>query len=458
MERNISLNELSGIINVICDPLFVKDREHRWIIINDAFCNLVKYTKEEMLGKSDYDFFPKHESDIFWQKDEQVFLSGMDNTSEETVTDSNNDIHIISTKKSLFTSSNGDKFIVGIFRDITQIKSAEIEIHESKRKLTTLIDNLPGVVYRCKNDKDWTMEFISEGSYELTGYKADDFIENKIIPFNNIIAEEYRELLWAKWQKALQEHRKFSDSYIIIKADGERRHVFEWGCGVYDSQDNVVALEGFITDITEKVATEEALRKSKAMLKQELEAILVPDIEIKDEDLKNILDTESLQLLLEDFSNLTNMGTAFLDLKGTVLAAAGWKDICTKFHRVNPESCKNCIESDLFLSGHVEEGKCIAYKCKNNLWDVITPLIIGNKHVGNIYTGQFFHSNEEIDYSTFLAQAEKYGFDKDEYMKALSKVPRYDKEHLDFLMSFLTRLSSLISRISYSNLKLTKAI
>ncbi|MDP4175881.1 MAG: PAS domain S-box protein [Bacteroidota bacterium] len=458
MERNIAFEELNGIINIISDPLFVKDREHRWIIVNDALCHLVKHTREEMLSKSDYDFFPKHEADNLWQKDEQVFLSGVDNTSEETITDSNNIIHIISTKKSLFTSSNGDKFIVGIFRDITQIKSAEIETLESKRKLTTLIDNLPGIVYRCKNDKDWTMEFISEGCFELTGYKAEDIIDNKIIPFNNIISEEYREFLWSKWQKVLQEHRKFSDSYVIVRADGERRHVFEWGCGVYDNKGNVVALEGFITDITEKVTTEEALRKSKAMLKQELDSILVPDIEIKDEDLKNILNTESLQLLLEDFSNLTNMGSAFLDLKGTVLAAAGWKDICTKFHRVNPESAKNCTESDLFLSGNVENGKCVVYKCKNNLWDVITPLIIGNKHVGNIYTGQFFYSDEEIDNNTFLTQAEKYGFDKDEYMKAVSRVPRYDKEHLDFLMSFLTRLSSLISRISYSNLKLTKAI
>ena len=87
---------------------------------------------------------------------------------------------------------------------------------------------------------------------------------------------------------------------------------------------------------------------------------------------------------------VTKMGFALIDLKGNVLVGTGWQDICTKFHRVNPQTCKNCVESDLELTRGLENGEIRLYKCKNNMWDVVTPLFIGDKHVANVFFGQFF--------------------------------------------------------------------
>ncbi|HEX3014288.1 MAG TPA: PAS domain S-box protein [Methanobacterium sp.] len=94
-----SRNYLDKIIDSIADPVFVKDKKHRWVLVNDAFCDLMGYSREKLLGKSDYDFLSAHEASIFWDKDEEVFKKGMENVNEEEVTDSEGNLHIIVTKK-----------------------------------------------------------------------------------------------------------------------------------------------------------------------------------------------------------------------------------------------------------------------------------------------------------------------------------------------------------------------
>ena len=81
----------------------------------------------------------------------------------------------------------------------------------------------------------------------------------------------------------------------------------------------------------------------------------------------------ALQSLMDDFYELARFPMAIIDLKGKVLVGVGWQDICTKFHRVHPETCANCIESDTELSAGVPPGECRLYKCKNHMWDIATP-------------------------------------------------------------------------------------
>ena len=176
------------------------------------------------------------------------------------------------------------------------------------------------------------------------------------------------------------------------------------------------------------------------------------------QELSNIIDSKALQAMMDDLYSVTKIGCAVLDLKGNILASAGWQDICSKFHRVNPQSLWNCLESDLILTRGVARGEFRAYKCKNNMWDIVTPLIIGKKHVGNIFSGQFFFNDEVIDRETFSKQAEKFGFDKAEYLKALDRVPKWDRTMIESLMRFYVELSEMISKLSYSNLKLVKTL
>jgi PAS domain S-box-containing protein len=127
-----SKDYLNKIINSIGDPVFVKDRQHRLVLVNDAECRLAGHTREELLGKTDYDFFPKDQVDIFWEKDELVFNTGKENANEETITEAQGDIRTIITKKTLYTDTAGDKFIVGVIRDITERKHTEDNLKKAK--------------------------------------------------------------------------------------------------------------------------------------------------------------------------------------------------------------------------------------------------------------------------------------------------------------------------------------
>ena len=113
-------------------------------------------------------------------------------------------------------------------------------------------------------------------------------------------------------------------------------------------------------------------------------------------NLSEIFDVKAVQKMMDSFYNITNIGIVIIDMQGNVLVANGWQDVCTRFFRANSESCRNCIESDIVLSqaGPEEKGKFKAYKCKNNLWDISSPIYIGDKHVGNIFLGQFFYDDE----------------------------------------------------------------
>ena len=165
--------------------------------------------------------------------------------------------------------------VVLVFRDQTAEREAERKNRESERKLAALMANLPGMSYRCRNDRYWTMEFVSEGCQQLTGYTPDELIDNKRISYNEIIHPDYREYLWNTWQQTLKTNTSFKDEYPIITKDGTRKWVWEQGHGIFSEDGNLLALEGFISDITEKKNVETALQESQQMLESILNTIPV---------------------------------------------------------------------------------------------------------------------------------------------------------------------------------------
>jgi PAS domain S-box-containing protein len=133
------------------------------------------------------------------------------------------------------------------------------QVRESERRISTLISNLPGIVYRCKNDQNWTMEFISAGCIELTGYSPADFMENRKVNFNDLIVEEDREKIHNSIQNMININESFELTYRIRTADKELKWLWEKGQGVFSKTGEFIALEGFITDITERLQHEREL-------------------------------------------------------------------------------------------------------------------------------------------------------------------------------------------------------
>ncbi|HEX5364139.1 MAG TPA: PAS domain S-box protein, partial [Gallionella sp.] len=125
-ELRASRNFLDSVIDSVSDPIFVKDRQHRWTLLNDAFCNFIGKPREALLGKSDYDFFPKEQADVFWEKDELVFESGQGNLNEESFTSAGGEEHFIQTRKTPFVAGDGREMLVGVIRDISDLKRYEV--------------------------------------------------------------------------------------------------------------------------------------------------------------------------------------------------------------------------------------------------------------------------------------------------------------------------------------------
>ena len=208
----------------------------------------------------------------------------------------------------------------------------------------------------------------------------------------------------------------------------------------------------------ERRQAEEALRESEQRVRLKLKSVLSPEGDMGDLKLADIIDVEEIQSLMDTFHELVSMPMAIIDLKGVVLVGVGWQDICTKFHRVDPEICAHCIESDTQLSAGVEPGEFKLYRCKNNMWDVATPVMIGGQHMGNVFSGQFFFEGEPLDYGFFRAQARQYGFDEEKYIAALEAVPRLSKESVDTAMAFFVKLAHMLSQLGYINIRLVRSL
>jgi PAS domain S-box-containing protein len=127
--------DLEHVINAIADPVFVKDRQHRWLLLNDACCKFIGFERSVLIGKSDYDVFPKAEADVFWEKDELVFATGDENGSDEQFTDAAGITHFITTKKMLYVSPAGETFIVGCIRDLTEQNRIQQDLQRARDEL-----------------------------------------------------------------------------------------------------------------------------------------------------------------------------------------------------------------------------------------------------------------------------------------------------------------------------------
>jgi len=147
--------------------------------------------------------------------------------------------------------------------NITARKQVEEALSESQRQLATLISNLPGYVYRCQNDRNWTLRYISEGVLDLTGYTVDEYMTQKTITCGEKTHQGDSQHVWLEVQNAIEQHRPFEMTYRIVTKSGEVKWVWERGEGVYAPDGTLSYLEGFVTDVTERKRAEHLLRQSE---------------------------------------------------------------------------------------------------------------------------------------------------------------------------------------------------
>ncbi len=246
---------------------YISTPEGKLILCNPAFLKVFEFDSlDEALSFDYHKIYPKKEErakllDLL-KRNKKV-----ENIELELVTTKGKTIHVVENIIGEFDLKGDLTRYRGYIFDITARKQAEKYLRESQRQLSTLMRNLPGMVYRCSNVKDWSMEFVNDGCVNLTGCQPSDLINNNKISYNDLIHPDDRQMVWDTIQEATGKNQPFQITYRIIDVSGVEKWIWEHGIGVFSEDGSLLALEGFIADITERQRTEEALAKSEANFK-----------------------------------------------------------------------------------------------------------------------------------------------------------------------------------------------
>jgi PAS domain S-box-containing protein len=259
--RNLRKNEefLDNVVEHIPDMIFVKDAQSlRFVRFNRAGEQLLGYPREELLGKNDYDFFPREEADFFTAKDRQVLESReLVDIPEETIRNRRNEERILHTKKlPILDETGAPQYLLGISEDITERKQAE----ESIRKLSQAIEQSP--VSIVITDVEGSIEFVNAKFTQITGYSYAEALGRnpRILKSGDTPAEEYRQL----WQ-TISSGGVWQGEFHNRKKNGELFWEQATIAPVRDADNVISHYVAVKEDITERKNLEEQLRKVQKM-------------------------------------------------------------------------------------------------------------------------------------------------------------------------------------------------
>ena len=236
------------------------------IEVNDFFCDLTGYKRSELIGKSTEILYSSANEFSKAGKEEyhQISERGFGRVETKFKHKDGRILDVILSLAPLDKKDNSKGVTITVL-DITERIKAEEELKETHRLVNTLISHLQGLVYKCRNDRQFTMEYLSEGASELTGYSPKELLHNSELSYNDLIYNEDRENVWSAVQKAVAKKEHYEIVYRIITRSGETRWVWEKGEGIFLKGGELEYLEGFITDITQRKYIEEALRESQQL-------------------------------------------------------------------------------------------------------------------------------------------------------------------------------------------------
>ncbi|OCQ97940.1 histidine kinase [Oscillatoriales cyanobacterium USR001] len=277
---------LRTVIDTTPDWIFAKDRNFRYILVNQSFAKSVNIDLEEILGKDDVElgfseteiFGSPHLNIVGFRADDTGVLTGeIIHNRNEQATFADGSLHIFDTRKIPLRDAEGTIFaVLGFAHDITEQHLAQQALGVSEERFRSLVANIPGIVYRYQWDTDWTMTFMSDAAYSVTGYSATQLMENQSVNYTSIIHPEDVGRVQEIIRSSIENKQYYTLEYRIYAATGEVKWVWEQGCGVCGEDSNVIYVDGVIFDISDRQQAQEALRQKTSELEAVFQAL--PDL------------------------------------------------------------------------------------------------------------------------------------------------------------------------------------
>jgi len=244
--------ELLQALNHLQEVVFKINVTGQWLFLNQRWTEFTDYSVEECLGQSWLTHVHPQDHDICHEYLRRVSKGQPESLAAPIrIITKKNAFRWVKIRASVLPCENPKIFnLTGTLTDISEEKSENERQIANYRALFSLINNVPGMVYRCRNNRDWTMAFVSAGCRDLTGYDAE-YITNSTSAWSDMIHPEAREYVWMTIQSAIQNQQHFELTYRIVTADGHEKWVWEHGIGSFSANGELLGLDGLITDITD---------------------------------------------------------------------------------------------------------------------------------------------------------------------------------------------------------------
>ena len=258
-----SRDYLDKIINSVASPIFVKDINHKFTLANDAFCAFLGKSANQLIGSTGNETFSKDQLEVFIAKDREVFASGLENINEEFVNGADGKIKTTITKKTLYTDTFGDRFLVGVINDITELKKAEEKVRKKDMEFRKLSANVPDLIFQFTRRPDGTyfVPIASEGIRNIFGCTPED-VADDFGPIGRVIYPEDAERVIIDIEYSA-EHLTYFTCEFRVQIPGRE---IQW---IYSNStperlsDGSVTWYGFNIDITDRKKIELELQKAK---------------------------------------------------------------------------------------------------------------------------------------------------------------------------------------------------
>ena len=440
MELVESRNFLRNIIGAVAAPMFVKDAKHRWIMMNQRFSELIGFSEETLIGKTDKDFLKEEEAKVFWNTDRKVLKTGKTIFNEEKITSREGTIYDLLTVKSLYVNEKGEKFIIGFITDVTRIKKVEEKIKELNANLQGVMESTNESVYAVDTSFRYLtfnqnhkriMKLLYQADIKVGDYKLDYLKDT-----------EDRKWVKAEIRKAMSGTVFVSEHFIRYpKFTGYIQTTFN---PIRDESNKIKGVAVFVKDVTERKRFEEIIQSINANLTAVLESTADRILAIDRSYRYTMFNQSHANSVKRQFDKEVKTGDNFL------------KVLPTKLSRIAKAEISKAFNGYQFSSTTQMPNKSILDTSYNPIYDEKREIIGAALFVRDITEQKNIEEKMKSLNEELLKQNEQMAIQEEELKTALEELSERNFE-LDQLMyktshDLRSPLSSIMGLVNLANL------